>query len=239
MRRSTHVLELCLCTLALATLTSRFANASTIANVSVEASSQLTGDSCSKNASGNDVSLTCQISGMSGAMPVTATANAQASASFGMVSAQAGTLQEFFVCCRVDATASATFEQEFVVPGTGGTGTLVGNYTAEGGGAGDGAGTIIQGNASQMFHNEPGPAAITSTFTFGVPFDLSISVLADSGVEGAAQASIKFLGFTDLNGEPLDVVEVTEAPEPSAALLLGLGLLTIFLLKRKRKPIRL
>ncbi len=150
-------------------------------------------------------------------------ADSDASASAGLQGVSAAAGAGTFGLGGAKANASATFDGLVVVVGSGPPGVLIGHYIYSrflfGNPGGDLFGEIVQGDATKdAFNTLPGgPFTLMSHFAYGIPFELtmSLSVAASGPVPERVEATFQGIRFTDQNGNPLNVVEVT-APEPGS-----------------------
>lgn len=170
--------------------------------------------------------------------PVGAGAQAQATAGIDGIAvlASAGALGG-----SAEASSTASYDSLVVVEGGNGSGLLVGRYivgsTLDGG---DLSASIVQGDATTQFGGfpvsaTPNPILLSSHFSYGVPFEFSMSLRVDASDFGSnqefMQADFEQLMFTDQNGNAVALIPV---PEPGS---LGVFIVLISLWALRHIPL--
>lgn len=132
------------------------------------------------------------------------------------------------------ADSRAQFDELVVIPGSL-SGTVIGQYAYSFSLVSDfnlGGGTLLltinQGNGAASIPgiNNSGVAMVTSAFTAGAPFEVTVNITSHSSSIGheseTSNGSVHLLGFVDANGSP---VAFTVVPEPSTISFSIAGLL--------------
>jgi hypothetical protein len=175
----------------------------------------------------------------------TVESDASASAGFGGVAITAYADSTSTGFGTASASARATYDALVEVEGGSGTGILIGRYffneTIGGSPIGFLSGDIVQGDASTnvSISHGGGPIFLTSDFTYGIPFELTMFLEGDASTPATqtlVEADFEQSTFTDPNGNPLVVVPV---PEPGSfaifSFISGIGALRWF---KGRSPIQ-
>jgi len=170
-------------------------------------------------------------------------AESQAQASFGSISALAGATGGGGSLAR-SAFAFASYDEHVVITGGSGIGIVTGIYRVvdrPGFPSGLPNMTLTQGDDASGFGNLVGPCgggiifclsySLQSHFIYGVPFDMSASVNLPPSAGVFRVGQIGLVSLT-VGGLPAAYAVV---PEPSAAMLLGLGLIPIVISKLRRR----
>ena len=141
-----------------------------------------------------------------------------------------------------DASADAGFDDFLVVNSLSGN-TLIGHFAYSANCSGpfcfgnaylDNAKVVIQGVVDPPLGSSP--LSVQYTVQAGVPFDVNamVSAFAETPGPEIVSASVQFTGFTDLSGNPVPYVVLSDVPEPST-LVLGAAAVLVLTLSRRLK----